>query len=226
VPAEYFGEGLDPEIEGAVRTAVAKLEELGAKVVNVSLPHTKYAVATYYLICTAEASSNLARYDGVRYGLRVKQPEDLLQMYTRSRHDGFGPEVKRRIILGTFALSAGYYDAYYAKGQRVRTLIRNDFRRAFEQCDVIVTPTSPVPAFRLGDRLEDPLQMYLADIYTISCNLAGLPGLSLPCGFSNEGLPIGLQLLGPTLGEEQVFTVAANYERATAWRDRRCEVVA
>jgi len=224
VPREYFGEGLDDEVGSAVRQAIAALQDAGARVIDVSLPHTKYAVATYYLLCTAEASSNLARYDGVRFGLRAEAPADLLDMYRRTRHDGFGPEVKRRIILGTFALSAGYYDAYYGKAQRVRTLIRRDFTEAFDQCDVIVGPTSPSPAFKIGELVDDPLRMYLADIYTIACNLAGLPGLTLPCGFSNAGLPIGLQLLGPPLGEEAVFTAAASYERATDWHTRPCEV--
>ncbi|MBK8480857.1 MAG: Asp-tRNA(Asn)/Glu-tRNA(Gln) amidotransferase subunit GatA [Proteobacteria bacterium] len=224
VPAEYFAAGLDPEIEGAVRAAIDELVGQGAELVEISLPHTKYAIATYYLLCTAEASSNLARYDGVRFGMRAARPQDLGDLYSRTRHDGFGPEVKRRIILGTFALSAGYYDAYYAKGQRVRTLIRQDFSQAFERCDAIVVPTSPITAFKLGERLDDPLQMYLADIYTISCNLAGLPGLSLPCGFSSQGLPIGLQVLGRPLGEEQVFAVAGAYEQAHDWHRRVPEV--
>ncbi|MBK6846086.1 MAG: Asp-tRNA(Asn)/Glu-tRNA(Gln) amidotransferase subunit GatA [Proteobacteria bacterium] len=224
VPAEYFAAGLDPEIETAVRAAIDQLAAQGAEVVDISLPHTKYAIATYYLLCTAEASSNLARYDGVRFGLRAARPRDLRDLYSRTRHDGFGPEVRRRIILGTFALSAGYYDAYYAKGQRVRTLIRQDFSRAFERCDVIVVSTLPIMVFKLGERLDDSLQMYLADIYTISCNLAGLPGLSLPCGFSRQGLPIGLQVLGPPLGEEQVFAVAGSYEQAHDWHRRVPEV--
>jgi aspartyl-tRNA(Asn)/glutamyl-tRNA(Gln) amidotransferase subunit A len=221
VPREYFGGGSDAQVDLAVRRAIDELAALGAEPVEVSLPHTEYAVATYYLICTAEASSNLARYDGVRYGLRADQPADLLQMYRQTRHDGFGAEVKRRILIGTFALSAGYYDAYYGKAQRVRTLIRRDFERAFEQVDVIAAPTSPLPAFRLGERVDDPLKMYLADIFTISANLAGLPGLALPCGFTAEGLPIGLQLLGPALGEEVVFKAASAYQAATEWHQRR-----
>lgn len=221
VPAEYFVPGMDPEVERSVRSAIAILESLGARVVEVHLPHTQYAIATYYLICTAEASSNLARYDGVRYGFRASEERDLMQMYVHTRQEGFGAEVKRRIMLGTFALSAGYYDAYYAKAQQVRTLIRQDFEQAFRQCDVIVTPTSPVAAFKLGEKVADPLQMYLADIFTISCNLAGLPGMSLPCGFTEAGLPIGLQLLGPPLGEETVFAAAAAYEAATPWHARK-----
>jgi aspartyl-tRNA(Asn)/glutamyl-tRNA(Gln) amidotransferase subunit A len=223
VPAEYFVEGLDPTVEQLVRAAIAQLEQLGARIVEVSLPHTRYAIATYYLIATAEASSNLARYDGVRFGLRAERSgEGLAAMYDQTRSQGFGPEVVRRIMLGTFALSAGYYDAYYAKAQRVRTLIRRDFEAAFARCDVIATPTSPVPAFALGERVDDPLQMYLADVYTLACNLAGLPGLSLPCGYTHTPtLPVGLQLLGPPLGEEAVLAAAAAYEDATQWHLRR-----
>jgi aspartyl-tRNA(Asn)/glutamyl-tRNA(Gln) amidotransferase subunit A len=194
VPSEYFGAGIDPEVEAAVRGAIARLGEAGASIVPVSLPHTRFAVAAYYLICTAEASSNLARFDGVRFGQRRAGAEagsgDLAAMYSATRGEGFGPEVKRRIMLGTFALSAGYYEAYYGRAQKVRTLIRRDFEDAFQRCDLIATPTSPVPAFRLGERLADPLQMYLADIFTISCNLAGLPGLSLPCGLTPGAQPI------------------------------------
>ncbi|HEY3356488.1 MAG TPA: Asp-tRNA(Asn)/Glu-tRNA(Gln) amidotransferase subunit GatA [Polyangia bacterium] len=219
VPREYFGAGLDPEVGAAVTAAIAALRAGGAEVVEVSLPHTGYAVAAYYLIATAEASSNLARYDGVRFGLRVARPT-LLDMYRATRAQGFGPEVKRRIMLGTYVLRAGYYDAYYRKAQQVRTLIRDDFTAAFARCDVIATPTSPVAAFRLGERIADPLAMYLADVDTISCNLAGLPGLSLPCGFTAAGLPIGLQLLGPPLGEEAVFRAAFAYEAATPWHTR------
>jgi aspartyl-tRNA(Asn)/glutamyl-tRNA(Gln) amidotransferase subunit A len=221
VPAEYFTSGLDAEVEQAVRQGIATLQELGAEVEQISLPHTRYAIATYYLIANAEASSNLARYDGVRYGFRSDEAKDLRQMYFRTRQQGFGPEVKRRIMLGTFALSAGYYDAYYAKAQQVRTLIRQDFAAAFERCSVIATPTAPTAAFKLGEKTDDPLQMYLADIYTISCNLAGLPGMSLPCGFTGDGLPVGLQLLGPPLGEEAVFAAAAAFEQATDWHRRK-----
>jgi aspartyl-tRNA(Asn)/glutamyl-tRNA(Gln) amidotransferase subunit A len=212
VPNEYFVPGMDADVEVEVRRAVAAFAGAGAQIVPVSLPHTRYAIAAYYLICTAEASSNLARYDGVRFGPRAGGDGSLEAMYEATRGEGFGPEVKRRIMLGTFALSAGYYDAYYGRAQKVRTLIRRDFEEAFRHCDVIATPTSPVPAFRLGERLADPLQMYLADIFTISCNLAGLPGLSVPCGMTRNQLPVGLQLLGPPLGEESIFAAAAGYE--------------
>jgi len=221
VPKEYFIAGMDRSVEDAVKTAIAALEREGAIPVDVSLPHTEYAVAVYYLLATAEASSNLARYDGVRYGHRAKAPADLIDLYLRSRAEGFGPEVKRRIMLGTYALSSGYYDAYYAKAQRVRTLIKRDFDRAFERADVIATPTAPTPAFRLGEKTQDPLQMYLSDIFTISVNLAGVPALSMPCGFSPEGLPIGLQLIGKTFDEETVLRAAFAYEQATTWRTRK-----
>jgi aspartyl-tRNA(Asn)/glutamyl-tRNA(Gln) amidotransferase subunit A len=225
VPREYFVAGMDPEVEAAVRGAIAALAAEGAELVELSLPHTRYAVAAYYLICTAEASSNLARYDGTRYGLRVAASSsgsgELEAMSAASRGRGFGPEVKRRIMLGTFALSAGYYDAYYARAQRARTLIRRDFEAAFARCDVIATPTSPVPAFRIGEKMDDPLQMYLADIFTISCNLAGLPGISLPCGFTAAGLPVGLQLLAPPLGEEALLAAAGAYEALSPAAGRR-----
>ncbi len=220
VPKEYFVGGLDPEVEKSVREAIALYETLGAKVVEVSLPHTEYATATYYLVATAEASSNLARYDGVRYGHRTQQAKGLMEMYLKSRAEGFGDEVKRRIMLGTYALSAGYYDAYYVKAQKVRALIKRDFDQAFEKVDAIVTPTSPTAAFKLGEKTSDPLQMYLADIFTISCNLAGLPGLSMPCGFTAAGLPVGLQLLGKPLGEATLLRVARAYERETNWHRR------
>ena len=221
VPKEYFIAGMDRSVEDAVKAAIAALEREGAIPVDVSLPHTEYAVAVYYLLATAEAGSNLARYDGVRYGHRAKAPDDLIDLYVRSRAEGFGPEVKRRIMLGTYALSSGYYDAYYAKAQRVRTLIKRDFDRAFERADVIATPTAPTPAFRLGEKTQDPLQMYLSDIFTISVNLAGVPALSMPCGFSPEGLPIGLQLIGKTFDEETVLRAASTYEQATTWRTRK-----
>ncbi len=221
VPREYFpGDGLDPDVASAVEAAIDQLRGLGADVVEVELPHTEYAIATYYVLATAEASSNLARFDGVRYGRRA-EASTLDELYTRTRGAGFGDEVKRRILLGTFVLSAGYYDAYYGRASRVRTLIRRDFERAFEQVDALVTPTAPTTAFRRGERVDDPLQMYLADVFTISANLAGVPGLSLPCGFDTDGLPIGLQLLGPHLGEAALLRVGAAYEDATDWHERR-----
>jgi aspartyl-tRNA(Asn)/glutamyl-tRNA(Gln) amidotransferase subunit A len=214
IPREAFGEGLDPAVRAAVTGAIETLQKLGAKVLEVGLPHTAYAVAAYYIIAPAEASSNLARYDGVKYGLRAPGAANLLDMYVRTRSQGFGAEVKRRIMLGTYALSSGYYDAYYRKAQTVRTLIRRDFGEAFARCDVLVTPVAPTPAFRLGEKLDDPLQMYLSDVFTIPVNLAGIPGLSLPCGASPEGLPIGLQILAKPLGEETIFRVARAFERA------------
>jgi aspartyl-tRNA(Asn)/glutamyl-tRNA(Gln) amidotransferase subunit A len=220
VPREYFIAGIDPEVERAVRDAIATYERLGAEVREVSLPHTEYATATYYVVATAEASSNLARFDGVRYGHRAKEAKGLLDMYKRTRAEGFGEEVKRRIMLGTYALSAGYYDAYYVRAQKVRALIKRDFDRAFEGVDAIITPTSPTAAFKLGEKTSDPLQMYLADIFTISCNLAGLPGLSMPCGFTAGGLPIGVQLLGKALDEATLLRVARAYERETNWHTR------
>jgi aspartyl-tRNA(Asn)/glutamyl-tRNA(Gln) amidotransferase subunit A len=223
IPKEYFAEGMQAEVEEAVREAVRTLEGLGAQVSPVSLPHTEYAIPTYYLIATAEASSNLARYDGIKYGLRLAGKDSLLSMYQRTRAAGFGTEVKRRIMLGTYALSAGYYDAYYLKAQKVRTLIRRDFEQVFATEDVIVTPTAPTTAFRLGEKTSDPLQMYLSDIFTISVNLAGLPGLSLPCGFDRSGMPIGLQIVGRPFEEEKVLQSAYAYEQATEWHERRVD---
>jgi aspartyl-tRNA(Asn)/glutamyl-tRNA(Gln) amidotransferase subunit A len=223
IPKEYFVEGMQAEVEQAVREAVRTLEGLGAQVSPVSLPHTEYAIPTYYLIATAEASSNLARYDGIKYGLRLAGKESLLTMYQRTRAAGFGTEVKRRIMLGTYALSAGYYDAYYLKAQKVRTLIRRDFEQVFATQDVIVTPTAPTTAFRIGEKTSDPLQMYLSDIFTISVNLAGLPGLSLPCGFDRSGMPIGLQIVGRPFEEEKVLQAAYAYERATEWHEKRVD---
>ena len=211
VPEEYFQEGLSPEVEAAVQNVIDTFAAQGAQIRSVSLPHTRYAVATYYLIATAEASSNLARYDGVRYGKRA-QSETLKELYTRSRAEGFGSEVKRRIMLGTYALSAGYYDAYYLRAQKVRTLIRQDFEEVFKDVDILVTPTSPTTAFPIGERIDDPLQMYLADIFTISCNLAGLPGMSLPCGKDGDGAPIGVQLLGKWFDEETLCAVGGAWE--------------
>ena len=221
LPKEYFIDGMDREVETAVRTAIKKLEELGATIVEISLPHTDYAVAVYYLVATAEASANLARFDGVRYGARVAG-EDVIDMYGKTRGAGFGPEVKRRIILGTYALSAGYYDAYYVRAQKVRTLIRQDFEKAFEKCDAIVTPTSPEVAFRIGEKVDDPLKMYLCDIFTISANLAGICGVSVPCGFTKQPrLPIGLQILGKAFDEETILRVGYAYEQATEWHKAR-----
>jgi len=221
VPRQYFAEGLDPEVETAVRAAIEVFKDLGGEVKAVDLPTTDKAVATYYLIATAEAGSNLARYDGVKYGHRSKQRKDLLEMYTKTRQEGFGPEVKRRIMLGTYALSAGYYDAYYGKAQAVRTLIRRDFEAALREVDLIVTPVTPTPAFKLGEKIEDPLQMYLSDIYTISVNLAGNPAIAVPCGFSRTGLPIGMQLVGRPFEEETLIRGAHAYEQATGWRAKR-----
>jgi aspartyl-tRNA(Asn)/glutamyl-tRNA(Gln) amidotransferase subunit A len=220
LPREYFVEGMQPEVEAGVRAAVKTLEGMGAAVEEVSLPHTEYAIATYYLVATAEASSNLARYDGVRYG--VRRPEKALgDMYEVTRAAGFGAEVKRRIMLGTYALSAGYYDAYYLKAQQVRTLIRRDFEQALARCDALVAPVAPTTAFRLGEKVDDPLTMYLSDIFTISVNLAGLPGLSVPCGVDAAGLPIGLQIIGKAFDEATLLRVGHAYEQATDWHRRR-----
>lgn len=220
IPKEYFIEGMDPEVDKSVKEAIKRFESLGAIPVEISLPHTGYAVATYYLLATSEASSNLARYDGVKYGFRA-EGKDLMDMYIRSRAEGFGPEVKRRIMLGTYALSSGYYDAYYKKAQQVRTLIKNDFDTAFKIVDLILTPTSPTPAFKMGEKTDDPLQMYLADIFTISVNLAGVPGISIPCGFTSNNLPIGLQLIGKHFDEETILKAAYAYEQSTDWWKRR-----
>jgi len=221
IPSEYFIPGVDPEVESAVHEAIRVLEGLGAVQEKVSLPHTEYAVATYYLVATAEASSNLERYDGVKYGYRTARSEHLIDMYMKTRREGFGPEVKRRIMLGTYALSAGYYDAYYLKALKVRTLFRQDFTQAFKRCDVIVTPTSPTAAFRFGDKTDDPLQMYLSDVFTISANLAGTPAISINCGFTRSGLPIGLQIFGKPFDEQAILKVAHAYEQATDWHKQR-----
>jgi aspartyl-tRNA(Asn)/glutamyl-tRNA(Gln) amidotransferase subunit A len=212
VPDDYFGEGIDPEVRKKVESGIALLEKLGCRRVSIRMPNTQYAIGAYYIIATAEASSNLARYDGVRFGPRVPGAT-LIEMYQKTRGRGFGAEVKRRIVLGTYVLSAGYYDAYYLKGQKVRALIARDFHEAFEKVDAIVTPTSPVPAFRLGERTENPLQMYLADIYTVTGSLAGVPGISVPCGRTTTGLPIGLQIYGPAFGEERVLHMAHAFEK-------------
>lgn len=214
VPRELFGEGLDAEVRSAVENSIENYKSLGAEIVDVELPYSKYCIATYYIICTAEASSNLARYDGVRYGFRAEGTHELREMYYKTREEGFGAEVKRRIMLGTYVLSSGYYDAYYAKAQKVRTLIKQDFLNAFENCDAILTPTAPTTAFRIGEKSDDPLAMYLSDIYTASANLAGIPGVNVPCGLSSEGLPIGLHLLGNHWSENVLLNLASQYENA------------
>jgi aspartyl-tRNA(Asn)/glutamyl-tRNA(Gln) amidotransferase subunit A len=222
IPEEYRStEGLDPDVSQAVTAAVEKIKQLGAKVVPVSLPHTAYAVAAYYVIAPSEASSNLARYDGVKYGWREPGNETLMDMYRHTRAVGFGPEVQRRIIIGTYALSAGYYDAYYGKASQVRSLIIGDFKKAFEQCHVIVSPVAPTPAWKIGELSDDPLTMYLSDIFTLSANLAGIPGISVPCGFSKEGLPIGLQLMGSHFAEGTLLKVAYNFEQATDYHTKK-----
>jgi len=224
LPKEYMIGGLDPEVKQAIDAAVAQLTKLGAEVVEISLPHTDYAVATYYIIATAEASANLARFDGIRYGARV-DGADPIELYSKTRGAGFGAEVKRRIILGTYVLSSGYYDAYYLRAQKVRTLIRQDFLKAFEQVDAIVAPTTPTAAFKIGEKSEDPLQMYLGDIFTLSCNLAGICGISVPCGFtSSPKLPIGLQFLGKPFGEATLLRVAHAYEQSTPWHRERAKL--
>ncbi|MBW2109068.1 MAG: Asp-tRNA(Asn)/Glu-tRNA(Gln) amidotransferase subunit GatA [Deltaproteobacteria bacterium] len=222
IPKEYHDvSGVDKDVAQAVRTAIEALEGLGLTCRQVSLPHTEYAVATYYIIAPAEASSNLARYDGVKYGFRDAASQDLMDMYRNTRSRGFGREVQRRIIIGTYALSAGYYDAYYGKASQVRTLIMDDFRRAFESCDVLLAPVAPTPAFKLGSKLDDPLSMYLSDIFTLPASLAGIPGMSVPCGFSRDGLPIGLQILAEHFAEEKILQVAYNLEQAQGIRQRK-----
>ena len=222
IPKEYFeAEGLDSEVAQAIQRAIRTIKDLGAETVEISLPHTEYAVAVYYIIAPSEASSNLARYDGVKYGFRNRDNKDYLDMYRNTRSKGFGPEVQRRIILGTYALSAGYYDAYYGKASQVRTLIMEDFKAAFQKCDVIVSPVAPTPAFKIGEKVDDPLTMYLSDIFTLSANLAGIPGMSLPCGFSSTSLPVGLQLMGNHFNEEAIFKVAYNFEQATDFHEKR-----
>jgi aspartyl-tRNA(Asn)/glutamyl-tRNA(Gln) amidotransferase subunit A len=220
VARALLGEGLDNEVRDAVLQAIAAYRETGAEIVDVDLPHAKYAIAVYYIIATAEASSNLARFDGARYGLRAEEAKTLREMYSRTRDEGFGPEVKRRIMLGTYVLSAGYYDAYYRKAQQVRALIRQDFKTAFASCDAILTPTAPTPAFLIGEKLDDPLAMYLNDIFTVTANLAGIPGMSVPCGLSSTGLPIGMQLLGPDWSEATLFRLGHAYEQARPFTAR------
>ncbi len=225
IPREYTDkEGLDPDVSAAVKAAIEKLQDLGVECVEVSLPHTEHCVAVYYVIAPCEASSNLARYDGVKYGYRDKGADSLIPMYRATRSAGFGAEVQRRIIIGTYCLSAGYYDAYYGKASQVRTLITRDFQNAFETCDVILSPVAPEPAFKIGENTDDPLKMYLSDIFTLSANLAGIPGMSVPCGFSKTGLPIGLQILGPHFAEETLLRVAYNFEQATDFHKKRPEL--
>src|SRR4029077_2113749 len=224
LPKEYLIEGIDPQVKAAINAAVKKMTSLGAEIVEVSLPTTEYAIAVYYIVATAEASANLARFDGVRYGYRAENPKDMLDLYGRTREQGFGSEVKRRIILGTYVLSSGYYDAYYLRAQKVRELIRQDFAEAFEKVDALISPTSPVPAFKLGERTTDPLQMYLADIFTIAANLAGICGISVPCGFADvdgHRLPIGLQVLGKPPDEARILQMAHAYEQSTDWHNAR-----
>ena len=216
VPEEYFGDGLDPEIRAAVERVLDGLRELGCEVVRVNLPHTRYAIPTYYVLATAEASSNLSRFDGVRFGLRTEDGKTLSTMYRKTREEGFGPEVKRRILLGTYALSAGYYDAYYKKAQQVRTLLTQDFLQAFEQVDVLVGPMTPTPAFKLGEKTDDPVEMYLADIYSVAASLAGICGMSVPCGVTREGLPIGVQIMGRHFDESTMLRVGEAVESLQA----------
>jgi aspartyl-tRNA(Asn)/glutamyl-tRNA(Gln) amidotransferase subunit A len=224
VPREFFDRGLDAEVESAVRAALKEYEKQGATLVDVSLPHSKYALAAYYIVAPAEASSNLARYDGMHYGHRTKEKADLIGTYAKSRGEGFGKEVERRIMIGTYVLSSGYKDAYYVKALKVRRLVKKDFDDALATCDVVVGPTTPTAAFKVGEKSDDPLAMYLSDVYTVSCNLAGIPGLSIPCGFTRSGLPIGLQLLGKPFDEEKLLRVARMYESATDWHTRRPKV--
>ncbi len=220
LPKEYFGEGLSPEVAKVIEAAINEYKKLGAEIVEVSLPNSQLAIPCYYVLAPAEASSNLARFDGARYGYRAPEYSDLIDMYKKTRAQGFGSEVKRRIMIGTYALSAGYYDAYYLKAQKLRRLIAEDFRQAFEICDVILGPTSPTTAFKLGEKSDDPVAMYLSDIYTISVNLAGLPGMSIPAGFDAKGLPVGLQLIGRYFGEEKLLNVAHQYQQVTDWHKR------
>lgn len=221
IPKEYFIEGIDPEVSAAIQKAIKTLEAGGAKCIDISLPHTEYCLAVYYIVAPAEASSNLARYDGVKYGFRFPDSRDLLDMYKKTRSEGFGAEVKRRIVIGTYVLSSGYYDAYYKKAGQVRALIRRDFDEAFKRCDVILTPTTPTPAFRIGEKTDDPMQMYLSDIFTISTNLAGIPGMSIPCGFTQSGLPIGFQFLAGHFQEGRLLQIGSAYEKLANLEKRR-----
>lgn len=221
LPKEFFADGADPEVRSAVDAAIKQLESLGAELVEVELPHTQHAVATYYLCATAEASSNLAKFDGAHFGYRNMEADNVVDMFSRSRSEGFGPEVKRRIMLGTYALSAGFYEDFYLKALKVRTLIKQDFEKAFEKCDILAGPTTPSTAFKIGEKANDPLAMYLTDVYTIGVNLAGIPALSLPCGFAGGGMPIGLQLIAPAFEDGRLFTAAHAYEQATEWHKKR-----
>ena len=214
VPQALFGEGLDEEVRNSVTASIENFRALGANIVDVELPHAKYGIAVYYIIATAEASSNLARYDGVRYGFRAEETDELRKMYFETREEGFGEEVKRRIMLGTYVLSSGYYDAYYTKAQKVRALVKGDYRQAFAKCDAILTPTSPTVAFKIGEKSNDPIAMYLSDIYTVSANLAGIPAISVPCGLSSDGLPIGVQLVGNFWSEDVLLNLAHSFEAA------------
>ncbi|OGW03566.1 MAG: aspartyl/glutamyl-tRNA amidotransferase subunit A [Nitrospinae bacterium RIFCSPLOWO2_01_FULL_39_10] len=224
IPKEYFVEGMDGDVEKSVRDAVELFKKLGAEIKEVSLPHTDYAVSAYYVIAPAEASSNLARYDGVKYGYRTDNSKNLLSMYKKTREEGFGAEVKRRIMLGTYTLSSGYYDAYYLKAQKVRTLIKKDFDDAFKNCDILLTPTAPTPAFKIGEKFDNPIQMYLSDIFTISVNLAGVPAISIPCGFSKDGLPIGLQIIGRHFDEETIIRAAYTFEQNTDYHQKKPKI--
>lgn len=222
LPQEYFIPGMDAEVEASVRDAVSELKKLGAEVREINLPHSKYGLAVYYIICPSEVSANMARYDGIRYGSGPsKEGEDLHEYYLNARGEGFGDEMKRRIMIGTYALSAGYYEAYYLKAQKVRTLVKRDFEKAFEEVDIIITPTAPTPAFKIGQNTADPVKMYLEDIFTVSINIAGVPALALPCGFSKSGLPVGMQIIGPQFGEEQLLKVGAAYQHVTDWHKRK-----
>jgi aspartyl-tRNA(Asn)/glutamyl-tRNA(Gln) amidotransferase subunit A len=221
---EYFGEGLNPEVKERLMEAIEVYKQLGAEFVDVSLPNSKYALSAYYIISSAEASSNLARYDGIRYGFRAEKFDDLLDLYKKTRSQGFGDEVKRRIMLGTYALSSGYYDAYYKKALQVRTLIKEDFDNAFKSCDVLLSPTCPTTAFKIGEKSEDPLEMYLSDIYTVPVNIAGIPAISVPCGFDDTGLPVGMQLTGKAFGEKDIIKAAYAFEQATDFHHKRAEL--
>jgi aspartyl-tRNA(Asn)/glutamyl-tRNA(Gln) amidotransferase subunit A len=220
-----FAAGADRQVQKAITEAIGVYKKLGAEIIEVNMPHLDYAIAAYYLIATAEASSNLARYDGVHYGHRSQKAEDYIEVYSKSRAEAFGQEVKRRIMLGTYALSSGYYDAYYLKALKVRNLIRTDFTGAFEKCDCIVMPVSPTTAFKIGEKVDDPLTMYLSDIYTIAANLAGIPGISIPCGFDDKNLPVGLQILAPAFGEDKLLRIARMFERQTDWHKRKAPVI-